>query len=777
LIRRILRRLILGSSAALMVMIVLAAALLLEPQWFLTSRAVARAVKVFGRAYRPEWSRFDFQIRSTDVFAKEAALSAGDFCFANGDGSVSGCFKRLELRVDVALSRSGVRVVRLDRLDALGGRLRLDRSRLPAAAPRPTKPGVDAFHLPSMIPASLSGLSWGPVLVDLSSLDVIEKDGRTKASGRLAFDPKRADPLNLDARWSSRSGRGRSRGRARVDVASDFFRTGRLTRASARGVLEAADAIVRFSAKARQSGADAIALETSAEGASGGMKFRVQAQGTQTAARCALAGDASVDLSSGPLSGLRLENIRLTASRRPGASLPESLRLEAKLRAEPVGLRPLRGFTPPRFLTGKLVLNARTRGKDRFDADVSLVLNPYLSWYEAHADLYARASGQVGQWSKARVEQRLDADLSIPRFEDLAAFLAGGPLAVPAPLDALKGTLRAELSARGRPGSNRIDFDAKAGGDLSGGRQKLRFHVAAGGAASGPASGRPAVRADVAATLEDVAVQLPHLDALRMPKLSLDPRIKSAAAKPPEASASAPSSTSAVVLDLTLGTTRPILLYTDLAKSPVPVALDLRLKSPPGLASGVVALKSFDVEFFRRRAVVDHLTLTLRPGSKAAELDGLVKYKADEALISIRLLGSTEKPRVVFESDPPLSQNEIVALLLFGKSPDELDADQAASVANAQTAMSDKAFGLASLYLFASTPIQFVGYDPASKSYTMKFRIPGGETLALSSDFDATRTVQLRRRLSRHFAVAAEAVNSQTRGNGVVTFLEWFTRY
>jgi hypothetical protein len=155
----------------------------------------------------------------------------------------------------------------------------------------------------------------------------------------------------------------------------------------------------------------------------------------------------------------------------------------------------------------------------------------------------------------------------------------------------------------------------------------------------------------------------------------------------------------------------------------------------------------------------------------------LIQYKAAEALIGIRLLGTTDKPQVVFESDPPLSQSDIIAMLVFGKSPNALDADQAASVANAQTAMSDKAFGLASLYLFASTPIQFVGYDPASKSYTMKFRIPGGETLSISSDFDSTKSVQLRKRLSRHFAVAAEAVNSQTRGNGVVTFLEWFTRY
>jgi hypothetical protein len=230
-------------------------------------------------------------------------------------------------------------------------------------------------------------------------------------------------------------------------------------------------------------------------------------------------------------------------------------------------------------------------------------------------------------------------------------------------------------------------------------------------------------------------------------------------------------------MELSVGTAKPIVLYSDLAKTPVPVALDFKLEKPPGVMTGAVEVKSFDIEFFRRNATVDHLTLTFRPGSKVVGLDGLIKYKAAEATISIRLLGTTDKPQVVFESDPPMNQSDIVAMLVFGKSPDDLDADQAATVANSQTAMSDEAFGLASLYLFASTPVQFVGYDPATKSYTMKLRVPGGETLSLNSDFDTTKSVQLRRRLSKHFAIVEEAVNSQTEGNGFVTLLEWFTRY
>src|SRR6202034_1669816 len=99
-------------------------------------------------------------------------------------------------------------------------------------------------------------------------------------------------------------------------------------------------------------------------------------------------------------------------------------------------------------------------------------------------------------------------------------------------------------------------------------------------------------------------------------------------------------STSAVALELSVGTAKPIMLYSDLAKTPGPSGLDLKVEEPTGLMTGAIEIKPFDVEFFRRNATVDHLTLTFRPGSKFVGLDGLVKYKAAEALISIRLLGT-----------------------------------------------------------------------------------------------------------------------------------------
>jgi hypothetical protein len=783
-IRKVLGRLAAGLLLLAALPAALLLCLLLEPQWFLTSKTVGRAIERFGRAYSPRWSRFDFAIRSPDVFEKEITASAAGFCFAAADGSMSGCFKRVDARFTVALAANGVRVTGLA-LDVEGETLRVAES---ARAAKPAAAGggrFDPLRLPRLIPAPLRGIRIEKAAIDLPSVVVAGSSSTTRASLLLSFDPALIRPLTFSARWAARAGGVVRRGRARVSAASDFFKTGQLTYLDAAGSVAAEGAAAEFSAKARQAGPSAVSVEAEASGRRKALSFRFRGGGVQTPERYALKGSFSVDAATGPLRGLRLQPFDFTAARSRDGALPDSFRFEAALRAEPAALLPVRGFAPPRFLTGRLTVNARSSPtrleRDHFDAELAVILNPYMSWFEAHADLLAQASGRTGDLSRVKIRERLDANAVVARFEDLVAFLAGGPFAVPAPVSALKGAVRASFSARGEPGSDHVEFDYRARADLAGQKQRLKFRVAGGGAAVRLMEENRSIEARAAATLDDVAFQLPHLDALKMPKVTLDPRIKSAGgreeARRADASREVAGSTSSVSLSLTVATARPILLYTDLAKSPVPVALDLKLEKPPGEASGTVGVQAFDVELFRRRAAVDHVTLTLRPDSKLVDLDGLIKYKADEAMISIRLLGTTDKPQVVFESDPPLSQSDIIAMLVFGKSPNALDADQAASVANAQTAMSDKAFGLASLYLFASTPIQFVGYDPASKSYTMKFRIPGGETLSISSDFDSTKSVQLRKRLSRHFAVAAEAVNSQTRGNGVVTFLEWFTRY
>ena len=171
-------------------------------------------------------------------------------------------------------------------------------------------------------------------------------------------------------------------------------------------------------------------------------------------------------------------------------------------------------------------------------------------------------------------------------------------------------------------------------------------------------------------------------------------------------------------------------------------------------------------------------TRGLSSGSKVGELEGLIRYKTPGADIRIVILGTTEKPIIEFLSVPPMKREDVIALLIFGKSPDELDPDQTASVGNTETALESRAFGLASLYFFGATPIEHVGYDSATKTTMVKLRLPGGANLTLGADTSQNRQVTVRKPLAPHWAIQSEFTDQGSQQTkAAATFLEWFNRY
>jgi len=593
--------------------------------------------------------------------------------------------------------------------------------------------------------------------------------------------------LSIDAVVDTVSANPPRRVRARLALKSDLLQKGRIFPIAVRGTFSADTLSGGFNARAEQAGA-AVSVKITAQARCRGARFQASAQGLQTSARYALAGAAGIWQSTGPLRHIGLSSFKIEAARGAGSWRPESVLLNCRFEFKPAPWRWAQGLRRPKVIAGELSARARMTPsllqKDHFDADVSVVLSPYKDWYEFQGGLQAKASGRLSRLEAVALRQDTDFTLRVAHFEDIVSLLAQTRYAVPAPLHVLKGPLSLSLRGRDDPRGDRQGFTYEARGDLSAARQKLKLRMTGRIASSRLWHEDRSFDAATELTLEDVALQAPHLDVMRMPAIKMDPRIKSVRQKGKDrlaaekaATQSVAASTAALRLSIHAVTAKPAMLYSDLSKTPVPVSLDLNLRMAPRSVEGMISIGPMRMEFFRRSAQVDHIKFVRGPGATVFELDGLVVYKTGEAVIRIRLLGTTDKPRVEFESEPAMSQQEIIALLLYGKPPDDLDPDQQSTVANAQTAMADKAFGLASLFLFASTPIQYVGYNQATRSYAMRFRIPGGETLELNSDFGGASQVQLSKTLARHLEIRAQARNTQEQGNAVTTLLEWFNRY
>lgn len=424
-------------------------------------------------------------------------------------------------------------------------------------------------------------------------------------------------------------------------------------------------------------------------------------------------------------------------------------------------------------VNGKASLSASIPRGDEFTARATVDLGPVKDWYEASGRLRLSAEGRLSRLREARIGQDFEARIVVPLFEDVVARLRGTALAVPAPLNVLKGPVEATARGSGDPrrGEQRLRLSANT--RLAEGRQRLFVAAEADITMRDVLLASRTAEAKASVVLEDVAVELPRLEIGAPPDVTLDKRIGPTAGDP---SRPAPTRKPWLAYEAKVATAKPALLFTNLTKAPIPVGLDLVVRSSPPPLSGRIWLERFETVLFRRTASIERFVLTPLPGGRF-DLDGLVLAKTADAVVRILILGTSAKPRVDMSSEPPLSHSQIISLLLFNKPPDQLDAGQSESVGAAQGALASDAFGLASLYLFASTPIEYVGYDPTAQTSSLRLRVPGGATVELGASRDQTKHVRLRKRLAAHWALQTEVRTREREGNIVTTFLEWYNRF
>lgn len=714
-----------------------AAAFVTRPNLFLTSRSVGAAVKYFGRSLSPEWSSFAFSSSVLSFRRHRYVLEAANIRLDSGDGALQGRFSRLHLSAVVFYGRNGPRLESLDDLAAESDSLSIDLRRRPSGAAAQPPP---AWLLSTPVTA---------LLIDLSSYTFVSSSASSSGSFRAVLAPDGRRPLSLTVNGLLN----RRRLNASLTADTDLLKGGAPTFVD---VVARADLGPRGRARAA---------------------FHLKRESLLWI----VTGGADIVPPDGPVAAFRLKSCAGSAPLAAGSPRPSSGKLSCRYELSS-SKRPVAPFEAFTAASGVVSLSA-SRDEKAYEASLKAVQDPITSWGTLTGDLIVRVSGPSGRpLSEAAVSHELRAAAKVPRFEDLVGLLRDTKYAVPAPVNVLRGPLSLTLASRGDTLSEKIVVRYAFESDLADRRQRLILRAKGDVTAEGArAPGRSFTHAGEL-VLSEVALEAPRLDVGRAPKVFSDKRIKTGRetpVPPPDRKAAAPALSFALPLrgSLVVKTGKPLIVFSNLAKDPIPAVLDLTMTFPPAAAAGLVSVRAFAVELFRRNAIVDHLDFTLTPGAKAAALKGLVRYKTPTALISIHVLGTSEKPRVEFTSAPPMKRADIIALLIFGKSPDELDPEQTASVSNTEKALESQAFGLASLYLFGATPIEHVGYDPATKTTMVRLRLPGGANLTLGGDFDQGRQLTVRKPLAPHWAIQSEITEQGQESRGAATFLEWFNRY
>jgi hypothetical protein len=283
---------------------------------------------------------------------------------------------------------------------------------------------------------------------------------------------------------------------------------------------------------------------------------------------------------------------------------------------------------------------------------------------------------------------------------------------------------------------------------------------------------------NVKTRIEHLELELPPFEPIAgVPKLVRDSRIKLKPAKPAKVSAAKFS----VTLDLSVETAGPgaVKLYSELAKPFVPLEFKVEEHSP-GAPTGQVRVLPFTVEYLRRKLAVDSLTLGLGEASTHEfPLSGDFHVDQTDYKVMIHVGGTTGSPQIQLSSDPYLERADVISVLLYDRTSDELSSGDAETVGNVQGALADKAIGLFGLWLFAATPIRSFTYNPVTKVYSASVSLGGGLTASVGTNWEQSAMLEVRKRISRRWVVTATYSPSEDdpeRKIGKLT-LQWERRF
>jgi TamB, inner membrane protein subunit of TAM complex len=392
-----------------------------------------------------------------------------------------------------------------------------------------------------------------------------------------------------------------------------------------------------------------------------------------------------------------------------------------------------------------------------------------------------------------QIHSKVDVELAIAEFHNLVEILDKTAYAVPAPFHVLHGEVhfmaKGELNPRGGeiPLELHTELHSKEQNFVvdSKGHFKFRKELAS---EVDPKSGHELgydMNLQLDAALTSIKLMLPHFDLSSFPKLAPDTRIRE------EIEAHNKSGPGRFSYQIHVTTpVGPVKIVTNLASAPIPIRADIQLdtKQPP---LGKISIEMFPVDVFKRQATIEKFELSLEP--KKQPIDGVIQVVYTDYTVKIVLKGTVADPIYQFTSEPALPEQEVIAVLLFGKTSGDLDSDQTDSVGSVRGAAADKSLDLASLYLLAATPIESVGYDPTSGAVTAKIKIANGTSLNVAGggpNANGLQTVGIRKRLGNNFSITTEVTSSQLDQSGglagstaensqktVSALLEWRHRY
>jgi len=367
---------------------------------------------------------------------------------------------------------------------------------------------------------------------------------------------------------------------------------------------------------------------------------------------------------------------------------------------------------------------------------------------------------------------QINSQIDLNSFQGFALLMKEQKIAVPAPLSQLDGKI--SLNVQGPLDENdkhwSVPFNARV--NLKSDQQRVDV-TSTGQVALDLKTNLVDVVVDV--LLKNIVLQLPPLDPMYgIPKIAPDRRFE---IKQPQALQTKKSKYK-LRLAIRVHTEQPdgIRLLHPLAKPSVPVGVDIRYQSGSPM-TGQITLSSFGIEYLRRRSTIESLQMGLNQPVGNFPIKG--RFRVDQSLykIYVDILGNLKSPQIVLSSDPYLDRSDIISVLLYGRTNDQLVAADAKTVGSFDAAVADRAIGLFGLWALSSTPIQSFSYNQLSQQYMAQVRLSDDTSLSVGTNWEQAASLELQKRLSDRWMISASLEPTDHEQQTRKLRLQWEDRF
>ncbi len=370
-------------------------------------------------------------------------------------------------------------------------------------------------------------------------------------------------------------------------------------------------------------------------------------------------------------------------------------------------------------------------------------------------------------------EPTLNSSVVLHSFQGLRQFLDAKNILIPAPLDVLEGTIESQIDGPVLFENAQWVFPLKTAMHLKSQNQKVEIRSESRFNLDEKLTGATLA---VRTMIDELQLELPPLDPLRgKPRVTPDHRIQLA----PKEKKKASEFKLAVTVEVE--TTRPdsIRLLSKYFHPYMPLSIKISYSGPAKAPQGLLKLAPFQVEYLKRKMQVERLTLDLNSGDGTGfPIDGRFKIKQTFYTVYIDVSGLSTKPAIHLSSEPYLSESEIISVLLYNRTSDQLASSDAQTASGVNAAVADRAIGLFGLWAFAATPIKSFSYNAATKTYSATVDLPGEVSAAIGTNWEAATSVELRRRVSQQWMLTAKwTPASDDASQSTKLMLEWEKRF